>query len=421
MQDSVAVVVFDAVRSDFFAEEFAWLPGRHYEQVYSTSHWTVPAFASLLTGQLPRETGTYAGSPSFFPPTPSLPKQLSEAGYKTRLYTANLQLVQWEGWTDGFEDVFGPETPAEGNIFNWAKAVNDSRLPGPLMYPEVVLRCLSSDCSTAPSLRDGWRRFRGETRISADRLIRAFSGRESTERSEFALFNFMDVHSSMRKNPGEAIASGVSDPEPLATTYRTAVQDLSDSYRTLFEELYREFDWVITLADHGELLGEHDLCGHPFGLYPELVQIPLVISSRKKETPYPTDALVSLVDIPATIRDIAGVERTGRGKSLFETDVRDRALVERLGQPHLHEEMFKRNGIWSKFDEYDIPLRGVVIDRGGYAYETGSGVVTTEAWERDREPAIAEAFEGIATHTTEDGDLSVSEDVEERLRELGYA
>ena len=39
-----------------------------------------------------------------------------------------------------------------------------------------------------------------------------------------------------------------------------------------------EFDIVVTCADHGELLGEHDLWGHGFGLYPELLRVPLVVS-----------------------------------------------------------------------------------------------------------------------------------------------
>lgn len=421
MQDSVAVVVLDALRADFFKEGFDWLPGQLYEQVYSTSHWTIPAFSSLLTGRMPRETGTYAGSPSFFPPTPSLPVQLRDVGYNTELYTANIQLMQWDGWTEGFKKVVGPDVSENDRLFNWTNAVNDCLLPGPLMYPEIVLRCLLSHSATTESLRDGWERFIGQNGISTNELTQSFLQREPTEQSDFVLFNLMDVHSSMGKSPGEAIASGVSDPDPLVSSYRTAVQGLSASYQILFEHLYQDFDWVITLADHGDLLGEHNLCGHAFGIYPELVQIPLVISSKEKKAAYPTESLVSLLDVTATVRDITGVEQVGSGTSLLDTNVRDTALVERLGQPHLHETMFKRNGIWSDFDDYDVPLRGVAVNDGGYAYETGSDIKTTGPWSGDAAKEIEMAFSDIPMYTCEEGEPSVSENVRERLQELGYA
>jgi arylsulfatase len=416
MSESIAVVVLDAVRADAFRREFDWLPGRRYEQVYSTSHWTIPAHASLLTGLVPRETGTYAGAPEFSPSVVSLPEQLREAGYTTRLYTANVQLVQWDGWTDGFDDVEGPDLEAE--LFDWTGAAADATLPGPLRYPEVVARCLASDADILPSLRDGWRIFRGgEDGLTAEDIFEAFLDREGDRSREFVLFNLMDVHSSAGRSTGEAIAGGVPDPEALADAYGTALEGLSADYRPLFEHLQEEFDLVITLSDHGELLGEHGLSGHGYGIYPELVRVPLVVSGG--ETDYPTDGLVSLLEVPATVRDVAGVDRVGRGRTLFGESVRERAPVERLGQPHLHEKMFERHGILDEFDRYDRALRGVAVD-GAYAYETESGVTSTGTWEGDASGAIAAWFDDVDVHTTDD-DPEVSAAVEERLRDLGYA
>ena len=140
----IALVVLDALRSDYF-EEFSWIPGQHYENVYSTSHWTIPVHGSLFTGLLPRETGTYAGSPSFFPPKESLQCLRVDTGYTTRLYSANIQFVQWDGWTDEFDHVVGPEVT---DSFDWIDAAHDSRLPEPFNYPEIIVRCIQSEYNT---------------------------------------------------------------------------------------------------------------------------------------------------------------------------------------------------------------------------------------------------------------------------------
>ncbi|PSQ44754.1 hypothetical protein BRD17_03315 [Halobacteriales archaeon SW_7_68_16] len=416
MTQSVAVVVLDAVRADAFAEAFDWLPGRHYETVYSTSHWTVPVHASLLTGLLPRETGTYAGSPSFAPPSRSLPARLRAADYTTRMYTANLQLVQWDGWTDDFDHVVGPQDYHVN--FDWNDATADTA--GWRQYPTALLRCLASDAPTIASLREGWRDFTtDDNRLTADRLKRLLTT-ESSDEPAFALINLMEVHSSAGTSTGEAIATGIDDPDALRTSYRAAVDDLALSYRDLYDTLADRFDWVITLSDHGDLLDQHGLSGHGHGLYPDLVRVPLVVSGPTTPERSPTD-LVSLVDVPATVADIAGVDPNGRGVSLLSTSERTTAPVERFGQPHLHRGMFDRYGIADRLDEFDVPLRGVARADGSYAYETRDGTSSTDDWTGDPRPAIEEAFADVDRYTSDPDDSAVAGDVKDRLRDLGYA
>ena len=57
MTSSVALVVLDSVRTDYFEEHFDWLSGRYYTDAVSTSHWTIAAHASLFTGRYPGEVG----------------------------------------------------------------------------------------------------------------------------------------------------------------------------------------------------------------------------------------------------------------------------------------------------------------------------------------------------------------------------
>ncbi len=65
---------------------------------------------------------------------------------------------------------------------------------------------------------------------------------------------------------------------------------------------------IIFMADHGFLLGEHDLIAKNLSMYEEIVHIPLLIY-YPEVTPRRTDALASIIDIPATVIDVFGAER----------------------------------------------------------------------------------------------------------------
>ena len=65
---------------------------------------------------------------------------------------------------------------------------------------------------------------------------------------------------------------------------------------------------IIFMADHGFLLGEHGLIAKNLSMYEEIVHIPLLIY-HPDATPRHTDALASIIDIPATVVDVFGAER----------------------------------------------------------------------------------------------------------------
>jgi arylsulfatase A-like enzyme len=75
--------------------------------------------------------------------------------------------------------------------------------------------------------------------------------------------------------------------------------------------------WLILIADHGEMLGEHDSYVHGNTLYQPVVRVPLLVSSPSRGRSV-VDFPVSLIDLGPTILDLAGVEAPGsfRGRSL---------------------------------------------------------------------------------------------------------
>jgi arylsulfatase A-like enzyme len=68
---------------------------------------------------------------------------------------------------------------------------------------------------------------------------------------------------------------------------------------------------VIVTSDHGEHLGDHGLFFHGCSLYRQLVAVPLVILGPFRVPRRPVvDEPVSLRDLPATVLDLAGLERS---------------------------------------------------------------------------------------------------------------
>ena len=80
---SVAIVVLDTLRKDTFDRYFEWVEGTVFDNAYSTSHWTVPAHASLITGKYGSEVGVHGKSRMFDYPGDTIVEKLQESGYTT--------------------------------------------------------------------------------------------------------------------------------------------------------------------------------------------------------------------------------------------------------------------------------------------------------------------------------------------------
>lgn len=86
---------------------------------------------------------------------------------------------------------------------------------------------------------------------------------------------------------------------------------------TLAERGLLDDTWVIYTSDHGEMAGSHGLMSKCV-LYGPAVRVPLVVRPPGGCAPATVDALVEHVDVPATLREIAGAPDVPRseGRSL---------------------------------------------------------------------------------------------------------
>jgi arylsulfatase len=433
MAENIALVVLDTLRQDSVSDSFDFLSGVSFTNAYATSHWTIPVHASILTGKYPSEVGVHAKSPTFDCPDTSIVERLENNGYQTRMWSANANLTAWNGWNRGFEQFIDPARlePGNENLVDWASFAreHDNSTLTRLIY--AFIHSLKSNEPTRKVLKQGyqyWRQSRadGGTESISRRLERTNIGD-----SEFLVVNLMETHTpyhapggnaAVEVSIGDAFAGNVDDPEYIQSAYETSVECLSKRYKFLFELLENKFDYVITVGDHGEMLGEDGMWNHGYGLYPELVHVPLVISGDGiDDTEH--EGIVSLLDLHKTIADIANIDVESRGQNLLQSPGERPLLTEYHGFRPSHREQFERKGApEGTYDNHDSELHGVVLP-DGYGYETHSGEMRVEGdlTESRAKSELEDLKNTLDVREVEEYTSDIDEETKQQLRELGYA
>ena len=436
---NVALVVLDTLRRDAFEQYFGWLPGRRFERAYSTANWTVPAHASLFTGRYASEVGVHAKHTHLDCPEPTLAERLQSAGYTTRAFSANANVTRHFGFDRGFAEFRTPERLerlADDDLLDWRSFHENTDATGIRRYVEAIYECVRGEHATVPSLLSGVRLLLDDSTGGAEygglvEAHRAIRGLEFGDR-EFLFCNLMETHQPYRA-PDEyrtveepallhAVADAFTD-DVVATRTKRAYDDcaryLADAYRAFFETLCEDFEYVITVSDHGEMLGEGGAWGHEHGVHPQLTRVPLVVSGGGLDGTHA--GAVNLLDVHETVLDVAGLAGDGRGRTLLDAVGGHDCLTEYHGLTAWSEMAFAESEWADRLARYDRPLRGYVSPEGDYGYETMDGFSGTSADEADGlRRRLGRLVAGLDTRETV-ADTGVPVGVRERLRDLGYA
>lgn len=289
-------------RLDAFARE-----GLVFEDAYTTSSWTWPSTASLLTGRLPDSHGVKSSKAcTLSQRLPTLAEALQARGYTTAAFVGNPIVEPNRYFDQGFE-TFEVEVPKF--------RMSDEVMPAALEWLEVH----------APV------RF-------------------------FLYLHLVDPHTPHRPHPEEAARLGLgappadwpergldgvpSDPTPAPEIrgYSSQLYDASVAtgdrwFGALLDELERlDLDQrtiVVFTSDHGEELFEHGRHGHGHEVYGELVRAPLVM--RGPGIPAARrSGVVSNRHVPTTLAALAGATLRTPGDQVQLVDDRlpDEALFE---------------------------------------------------------------------------------------------
>ncbi|WP_436348792.1 sulfatase-like hydrolase/transferase [Natronorubrum sp. FCH18a] len=339
-QSNVLFVVLDTVRKDRlgpYGYDRATTPelsrfaaeATIFESAVAPAPWTLPVHASLFTGRYPSQHGADQGSPYLEGGT-TLASVLSAAGYDTACYSSNAWITPYTGLTEGFDEQESffevlPGDVLSGPLASAWQTVNDNDYLRDLASKLVHLGAMAHS-----KLASG----EGADSKTPSVINRTKSFIDDSDEGWFAFVNLMDAHLPYYppEEHRETFAPGV-DPDDVCQNskeYNSAARKINDdeweAIRGLYDaeiahmdaELGRLFDWlretdrweettVVVCADHGELHGEHDLYGHEFALYDQLINVPLLVKHPELEADR-RDDLVELLDCYHTVLETLDVD-----------------------------------------------------------------------------------------------------------------
>lgn len=429
----IAVFVLDTLRKDSFDRHFDWLPGARFEQTYAPSHYTVPVHAGLFTGKYPSIVGVGAKHEVFDCEEKSIVEQLNQAGYTTSGFSANALLTperKFDRGFDRFETGWRVQLMDE-DVFGWSRAAQD--IPnGPLRDLRAVWRCIRSDCDTLRSIQLGYKQKFADH--DGGRQVLEHARRGEFVDDDFLFVNLMEAHSPYRAPEDYEMPEGISvDPETILegdvdlskhhTQYEVAVKWLSDLYQQIFEEIKDDFDYVFTLADHGELFGEHSARGHFHGVYPELVHVPLCVTGLDEQGSA-VNTPRSLLDVHQTIVELAGISADSEGVDLRTSPERRDIFTEYHGFREMRIEQLQNRGFSaSEIERFDQPLVGYISQSCEYSYQEIDLATGDKSDEGGNKDILREKQSEISGLVSDQFayEYEISEDALDQLRDLGYA
>ncbi len=287
-----------------------------FDMALSTTSWTLPGHASMLTGRWASELETNFRVRVDPGPT-TLAEALARAGYLTAGFVANYGYVATRsGIGRGFaryED--HPLSVEEWLASHW------------LSYWLT---------ETSQKLLGLHRNVRKRAEAVNEEFL---AWQERQRRPYFAMLNYFDVHDFYESPPpfntlyrdppprhwvptwGFSNEYSDGDVAEMLDAYDSAVTYLDARLGELFAELERRDALantiVILTSDHGEHFGERDMALHGNSLYLPVVQVPLLVSfpGRVPEGLRIGQA-ASIRDIPATVLELTGVDAELPGESL---------------------------------------------------------------------------------------------------------
>lgn len=340
-----------------------------FRHAFSPVPQTLPAHASLFTGQMPWELGIHDNlGYSLASSTPTLASQLRSAGYRTGGAVSAWVLRDETGIGRGFEF--------------WSDELD----PG-----------------------DGERTI---SQRSGDRTVeQALSWIDSVGSDPFFAF----VHIYEPHGPWQA-------DEAFEHPYDAEVARADRIAGRLFDALRERGRWddtmVVLVSDHGEGLGDHGEQEHGVLLYREALQVPLIVKlPGGRHAGESRDELVSIADLYPTLLGAAGVQHRSPAHDLL--DPAPRAARHLLAQSHYG----RLHMGWSSLQSVMTPTHHLIQGRFDEMFDwRADAAETTDVRESERRAyaALRKQGEALARTAALTPPSDVSEEDRRRLESLGY-
>lgn len=317
---NIVLVIVDTLRADHLSsyhyprltsphiDEMA-AKGALFENAISTSSWTLPSHASMLTGLYPAQHGAQAIQDQLGANIPTIAEALSRAGYHTAAYSASPFFTRQQGLGRGFMefgDFFLSPTVALNQVHYTSTIINDLSKKG-------WIRSVgwSSAVTVNASVSQWLDRTNGPFFLALNyfevhepnMVPREWHGRYAAEqRSEKRIAN----------ETTRAVPQGALQIQQKIDDYDDAIAYVDDCLQQLMSNLaHRSLTnniLVIFTSDHGEGLGEHGEVGHGTTLYYPTVHVPLIFYwPGHIPAGIRINQAISTKELPATILDLLGI------------------------------------------------------------------------------------------------------------------
>jgi arylsulfatase A-like enzyme/predicted Zn-dependent protease len=350
-----------------------------FERAYSHAPQTLPAHASLLSGQLPFETGVRDNVGfSVKPDVRMLPQMLRERGFTTGGVVSAYVLRKETGISQGF-DFFDGEMPPSS--------------------PELSIGQVQRDGGQSEQIAEHWLDSIGTARA-------------------FLFLHLYEPHKPYA--PPERFSAFAPYDGEIAYTDEI-VGRLLKYLKT--HQLY-DRSTIILLSDHGEGLGDHGEQEHGLFVYDEAIHVPLIIKQESNAGAGRRIAdLVQHIDLVPTILDLV--------KAPGAANLRGRSLKPILeGTAKLTPATIYSEALYARYHFGWSELTALTDERYRYikapreelydlAHDPHERTNIAEERPQPRQ-ALRSALDRVAGGATIQSPSTISAEARERLQALGY-
>jgi arylsulfatase A-like enzyme len=302
----VVLVIVDTARADHFSS-YGYLrettpeldrlaaEGERYDNAWAQSPWTLPAVATILTGQPPHVHGagrTPAGMRPVRPDLPTLAERMAAAGYRTAAFINVLWCAPASGLDRGFEN-YDFRTSDESNTgtrnaaqtttaaLDWLGTLGDDPVFLVVHYFDPHLTY------DPPAPFDTMFEGEGRSRVPS---------------------GFGSAAQVFRIRRGE-IRLGPAERESLVARYDGELRFMDEQFGRLRRGLEEAGRWddalIIVVGDHGEEFWDHGGFEHGHSHHREVLRVPLIVKRPAGAIGAVSDGRVRQIDVAPTVLEFA--------------------------------------------------------------------------------------------------------------------
>lgn len=303
-------------------QRLASQPGAvQFERAYTPASWSLPAYASVFTGQEVLTHGMGFTRDVLQPTTRTLAEALQSYGYQTLAFCSGPHLVASQGFSRGFDTYIHhtnalPITQQVTEALHWLEHGRDAKKPFFLFlqgydahFPYATPAAISELFDETSGARPG-----GACARACGAARRNNGWRCAPQRLQ------------------EVGTTGLSPAElaHVVAHYDSAIYYADYQLGRLLHglEALGIYDDIIVavLSDHGEGLGEEGRLGHDWDCGEDIFHVPLVLRQLSDAPPLRQDAVVSLSGLAPTLLELLGISPPVEADAASFTDLLDPML-----------------------------------------------------------------------------------------------